>query len=166
MELNQEYVKLLFDYKDGFLYWKVQKGTMIKIGQRAAHLQKMKSGNRYTVRIDYKSYYCSRIIFLWHKGYLPEFVDHTDRDKLNDKINNLRASTKSQNCQNKSSHKNSASKYLGVHQNNSHTKWKACIYVNGKNMHLGTFETDVLAALAYNEAAKKYHGEFASLNVT
>jgi hypothetical protein len=165
MELTQKYVKSILDYNDGFLYWKVCKGRNVHIGDRAASLQKMDSGDRYVIRINYKSYYCSRIIFLWHKGFLPECVDHKDRYKLNDKINNLRAASKSQNCKNKSSLSGSTSKYLGVHFYKASKKWRAMIYISGKNKLLGTFLKEDEAALAYNEAAKIHFKEFANLNI-
>ncbi len=107
-------------------------------------------------------------------------VDHIDRNRLNNRRSNLRVATKTQNAKNKTSLEGSTSKYLGVHLNVAKctrvTKkygmkqyisysWRARICTNKKYVHLGYFKTESLAALAYNEAAKKYHGEFASLNV-
>jgi len=53
-------------------------------------------------------------------------------------------------------------KYLGVSYNRKYIRAK--ISVNGKNINLGYFKTEIDAAIAYNEAAIKYHGEFANLN--
>lgn len=108
--------------------------------------------------------------------------DHADRDTLNNQKYNLRNCTKNQNGANKPSAKNSTSKYLGVSFRKNITKyktragqkvsitkrWRATIKINHKCIHLAYFplteqgERD--AALAYNTAAKKYHGEFANLN--
>lgn len=89
--------------------------------------------------------------------------DHIDQNKLNNKRNNLRLCTGSQNLSNKGRIKTNTSGYKGVCS--SGRKWMAQITVNYKNIYLGTFPTKELAAFAYNEAAIKHFGEFASLNV-
>jgi hypothetical protein len=66
---------------------------------------------------------------------------------------------------NRSSAKESTSKYLGVSWNKGNNKWMAYIRVDGTRYHLGYFITEKEAARAYNEAAKKYHGEYANLNI-
>lgn len=106
-------------------------------------------------------------------------VDHKDRDGINNQRNNLRESTHRQNCQNRRSAKNSSSKYLGVEFKKSsrnyinkhgisvtktYTRWTARIKHNGKDCFLGSFATEELAAVAYDEAAKEFHGEFSNLN--
>jgi len=97
--------------------------------------------------------------------------DHKDHDTLNNRRNNLRIATHSQNMANRSSHKNSTSKFLGVsietHKrgNKIFKYWHAVISKDRKITFFGHFKTEELAALAYNEAAIKLHGEFANLNV-
>ena len=54
--------------------------------------------------------------------------------------------------------------YKGVTWRNDRSKWRSCITVGGKRLYLGLFETAQEAALAYNVAALKYHGEYAKLN--
>lgn len=54
--------------------------------------------------------------------------------------------------------------YKGVHWSSSINKWKAQLYVNFKLKHIGSYADKIEAAIAYNEAAKKYYGEFARLN--
>lgn len=88
-------------------------------------------------------------------------VDHINRNTLDCRKSNMRLCTIAQNnCNRKASGK---SKYLGVSIKNN--KPIAQIKHNNKVYHLGTFESEESAALAYNEAALKYHGEFANLNV-
>lgn len=163
--VTQELLKTLFDYKNGFLYWKIRPANCVQIGDIAASMHKHPiSGNRYTTKIKSRNYKHSRIVFLWHHGWLPPIVDHEDRDAMNDKIDNLRSSTRRQNNANKTSAKGSTSKYLGV---NLHLNkyWKAEIRLNGKSKHIGLFKTQELAALAYNKFAVRHHGEFANLNI-
>lgn len=164
IELTQELVRELFDYKDGFLYWKVDR-RKTKIGDIAGYILLNKGEKRRYIGILYNGYYASRIIFLWHKGYLPDYVDHIDRDTLNDKIENLRAASASQNSYNTKSHNDSFSKYKGVTLKKSTGRYGANISSNKKYISLGYYKTEEEAALAYNKAAVKYHGEFANLNI-
>lgn len=91
--------------------------------------------------------------------------DHKDHDGLNNQKNNLRIANHSQNQANRKSFKNSSSKYIGVCWKKAAKKWQAAIYQNGSNKHLGSFINESEAAIAYNEAAKIIHGEFANLNI-
>jgi hypothetical protein len=57
-----------------------------------------------------------------------------------------------------------SSEYRGVSFSKSENKWRAGIEVNGKSLNLGSFEKEVDAARAYNEAAVKYFGDLAYQN--
>lgn len=92
------------------------------------------------------------------------YVDHIDGNGLNNQRSNLRLCTPSENSRNTSSRAGSTSKYLGVCLHKS-GKWQASIKGNGKFLYLGLFCDEIDAALAYNEAAKIHHGEFARLNI-
>lgn len=164
MEITREIVKTNFDYKDGLLIWKVKFCSKIRIGEVAGCIANHKGILRRHIRINGTLYLASRLIFLWHHGWLPEIVDHKDRNPINDRIENLRAANHTQNSVNCSSKKNSSSKYLGVNFKNG-KYWQANIRINGKKTYLGYFKTEEDAALAYNEAAKIHHGEFANLNI-
>lgn len=109
-----------------------------------------------------------------------EIVDHRNHDTLDNRKSNLRICTVRQNGMNRVSRKGTTSVYLGVHKHISksrvyvksegvyrdylYEKWGARITVNGKYLTLGVFKNEVDAALAYNRAAIKYHGEFANTN--
>ena len=90
--------------------------------------------------------------------------DHIDTDKLNNRKSNLRTCTTAENSRNCKLSKNNTSGYKGVSWDKAKRKWAADIMRNYKYIHLGYFEDKEDAADAYNEAALKYHGEFAKLN--
>jgi len=91
-------------------------------------------------------------------------VDHIDHNGLNNRNSNLRLATFTQNCQNQRRLSHKTSKYKGVHWNKANKKWAAQITSNKKSHHLGYFSNEIDAACAYDQAARKYHGDFASLN--
>ena len=96
----------------------------------------------------------------------PEtLLDHEDRNGLNNQKCNLRVATKSQNAANIASQQNTSSKYLGVCFDKRTGRWIAHIKSNKIQMWLGRHDTQEQAAIAYNEAAKIHHGEFANLNI-
>jgi hypothetical protein len=90
-------------------------------------------------------------------------IDHKDRDGLNNTRENLRVATRSQNSANSRKRKGTTSKYKGVHVMRQ-GYIKAYIMFQYKRFHLGYFPTEEEAALAYDEAARRYFGEFAGLN--
>lgn len=91
-------------------------------------------------------------------------VDHINRDPLDNRRSNLRIVTRAQNAKNRSIGRANTSGYMGVGWYKHYQNWRARITTDGKKVFLGYFESRESAARAYNNAAKKYHGEFASLN--
>lgn len=89
-------------------------------------------------------------------------VDHKDHNGLNNQRSNIRPCSHAQNGMNKKPR--GTSKYLGVSFNRAWKYWAAAICINNKIKSLGSFKIEEDAARAYDEAAKKYHGEFANLN--
>jgi len=96
------------------------------------------------------------------------FLDHKDRNKLNNTRTNLRPASKNQNARNKSKKSKSYSKYIGVTKTSEASKsckpWRAYYSVNRKQINLGQFLTQKEAALARDEAVKIAFGEFSVLN--
>jgi hypothetical protein len=95
------------------------------------------------------------------KGFV---VDHKNCDSLDNRRANLRLATRAQNSYNRRKIKNATSKYIGVSFDKQKKKWQVQIRRKEKNIWLGRFKSEIEAARAYDEAAKKYHGEFARLN--
>lgn len=91
---------------------------------------------------------------------LTKLVDHKNRNRLDNRRDNLRYATRSQNCINRLS--TSKSGYRGVYLVQG--RWVAEIKYEKQRKFLGGFTTKEKAAIAYNVAAIKYHGEFAILN--
>ena len=93
------------------------------------------------------------------------FVDHINHNGLDNRKANLRLATSAQNSYNRIHfRKRKTSKYTGVSWQKQRRKWIVLIYYNKKSKFIGLFKDEIQAAKAYDEAAKKYHGEFASLN--
>jgi hypothetical protein len=92
------------------------------------------------------------------------FIDHINNNPLDNRKDNLRIVTPTQNNMNKSKHKNSSSKYIGVsfHKKNNIFESKICI--NGKVTYLGSFKNEDDAAKNRDEATKKYFGVYGNLN--
>ena len=99
-----------------------------------------------------------RVILNTPKGL---FSDHINGNKLDNRRSNLRICTHHQNNLNRP---NVTGKYKGVYWCKRQQRWMAQIMKNQANIYVGSFHTPEEAALAYNEAAKEYHGEFARLN--
>jgi hypothetical protein len=93
------------------------------------------------------------------------FADHINHNTFDNRKANLRPATQTQNNRNRRKFSGvSNSKYKGVYWKKHLKKWVAQIGVDRKVIHLGCFKKEKDAAKAYDQAAKKYHGEFASLN--
>jgi hypothetical protein len=91
-------------------------------------------------------------------------VDHKNCNSLDNRKNNLRLATRAENIRNRRKQKNTSSQFIGVSFSKSQGRWASEIKCNGKKIWLGRFDNEIDAARAYDEAAKKYFGEFARLN--
>lgn len=116
----------------------------------------------------YKQYF-HRLILNCQKGLT---IDHLDANPLNNQKINLRICSHRDNTRNsRKKGKNNTSTYKGVCldswavKRKLRKKWIARIKVNYKGINLGRYLTEIEAARAYNEAAVKYFGEFANLNI-
>jgi hypothetical protein len=93
------------------------------------------------IRVDAKLYLAHRLAFLYMEGYFPENqVDHMDRNRQNNKWENLREVSRQCNSQNCNLAKNNTSGVCGVYFDMGLNKWVAHIKISGKTIHLGCFE--------------------------
>lgn len=165
MKLTQDRLKELIDYnpETGIFLWKVDRTNKTKKGMFAGRLNK-KSGY-WQIGIDSNNYYAHRLAFLFIDGYLPENgLDHIDRDKLNNKWNNLRETSTICNMRNRNIFKNNKSGITGIHWHKSTNKWYSKITALGKQICLGVFDNLIDAARARWEAEIKYN--FPNCNTT
>lgn len=119
-----------------------------------------KIGFRYLGK--YIGFKCSSIIFLLHNGYLTKnmFVQHIDHNPFNNKPDNLRECTRSQNAQYSKLRNNNTSGHKGVYLTRDKLKWYVAIKLNGKAYYFGTYINKEDAIKASVEARKKLHGTF------
>jgi hypothetical protein len=156
MELTQEYLQSIFEYHaNGFLTWK-QTYQKSKIGKVAGHFEPKRK--YYWVKINKKIYGLHRIIFLHQNGWMPSTIDHIDRNPSNNKIENLRPVSISQNSWNSNLFKTNTSGIRGVNFSKSSNAWEARIAVNKKRICLGLFKNKQLAIDARIEAEIFYYG--------
>lgn len=93
------------------------------------------------------------------------YIDHINRNGLDNRKANLRPATALQNSWNmKKFRRKCGSRYKGVTWNKRQNKWVAQVQANGKVKFVGYFDDERQAGKAYDAAARKYHGEFAALN--
>lgn len=97
-------------------------------------------------------------------GFPSETVDHINRNKIDNREDNLRVCGQQKNCSNSPKKKNNSSGYMGVSFDKSMRGWEAYIHPNRKKIHLGYFSDKESAAKARDVAAIKYFGEYANLN--
>ena len=148
--ISQQKLKEIFNYKDGYLYKKNKKAGSKKI---IPYDKTLVLGTRY---------YIHRLIFLYHYGFFPEFVDHIDGNPINNRIENLRKANSSQNMRNQKTPKDNTSGVKNVCWHKQSKKWCVQLRLNNKKFHVGVFQDLELAELVAIEARNKYYGEWAN----
>ncbi len=160
MKLTVERLRelLRYDPTTGVFAWVADRGGA-KAGTEAGAINA--KGYRY-ICIDYTLYAAHRLAWMFvHGDCVPSIVDHKDGNPLNNRIENLRAATRSQNGQNRSAVGNNQSGHVGVYFIKGMKRpWQARLRVDGQQIYLGNFLTPEDAAAARREAAIQHHGEF------
>jgi len=144
---------LKYDSETGDFVWLVKKNGV----KKNMHAGSLNRG--YTlISINGQRYFAHRLAWIYVYGEWPcGEIDHIDGDRSNNRIENLRIVDRSQNMQNEGHARSSNSVgSLGVSRHGS--KYRARIEVNGKQTHIGTFDTVIEASVAYLKAKKMLHG--------
>jgi len=162
-KLTQERVKFLFNYKDGLLVRAVDKHTAKKgdIIKGCLTGKGYKTGKGYlSVRIDNKLIQIHRVVFLYHHGYLPKQVDHINNITTDNRIENLRECSASQNMCNKAITSMNSTGFKGVYYRKDAKKYAAQVSFDGVKYYLGLFLTAEEASVAAELKRKEVHRAF------
>jgi HNH endonuclease len=146
--LTAEELRALLDYdpETGLFTRRTNTGTA-KVGDRAGYLTGDIRHKIVAISVGNKSFKAHRLAWLHHYGKWPNGgIDHVDRDPTNNAISNLREATQLQNMAN-----------LGPCSGSTpwNGRFRSQIRINGKNIHLGMFDTPEEATMAYRNAAAK-----------
>lgn len=159
--ITQEWLLEFTIYKNGELWWKTKFTNACKLHKPIG----CDNGRGYLVcRISGKSYRVHRLIWLYHYGEWPsDDVDHINGIRNDNRIENLREATRTNNNYNRGSTPDTSSKFKGVYKRRT-KNFIAEIHKDRKKYYLGSFDSEIEAAKAYDTKAKELCGEFARLN--
>jgi hypothetical protein len=149
---------LLYDKNTGIFYWNVDR-KKVKKGDIAGGLS---SEGYIQIRILGKKMTAHRMAWLLHYGTLPKNnIDHINEIKTDNRIENLREATPSENMRNYTNNVKNTSGYKNVVWNKKASKWQVGLRVEGKKKHIGMFAFINDAIIAAQNARQQFHKEFA-----
>ena len=153
---------LSYNPATGVFTWRVRTAYRTKIGDIAGSSDRL--GYK-RIAIDGNSYMAHRLAFLMMTGDWPdEFVDHADGNPANNSWGNLRLASRLENASNQRVRKNNTSGFKGVSPRKGRGTYQASIRQGTALTYLGTFAAPEDAARAYDAAAIRMFGEFATTN--
>lgn len=148
--ITPEELRNLLRYEDGRFFWLAP--TRNK--RAGAEAGGTRGDGRWRIRINYRMYYRSQLVWLWHHGTLPDRgveIDHKSRDPSDDRIENLRLLDHSANSANRDVGTNNTSGITGVNFDKHASKWRARVRKDGELVNIGLFDTLEGAANARNQ---------------
>lgn len=154
--IDSNLIRKLFVYENGCLIWAINKGRA-KIGQKAS----VNSTGYKTFKINGKQYLEHRLIWAWHYGNVPDYLDHINNNFLDNRIENLREATHQENMCNRKTPKHNKSGVKGVYKQKN--RWRAQITANGVMKYLGSFVNLDDAKYAVIKARNSLHKNFSNL---
>ena len=154
MTLTKDFIHSLFEYKNGNLIWKV-KNTKGKVAGA------LRPTGYVSIEINSKPIMAHCLVWIMHNGSFDGYIDHIDGNRSNNKIENLRVVTWTQNQWNRKISNNNKIGIKGVRIRKDSNKYEARITVNKKRIVLGSYKDLELAELVMIMAREKYHGVYA-----
>jgi len=145
--MNQTELKRLLDYDPltGIFTAKIDRGNLKVGGQQGS----LTLDGYLELRIHDKLYKAHRLAWLWVYGYFPEnLIDHKNGDKLDNRIDNLRETTKACNSQNSKIYCTNTTGYKGVCYHKRTGRWLSQVHFKGRGIYIGAFDSSIEAALA------------------
>ena len=165
--MNDVVDAVVYDCSTGLFVWKYRPDMSNSWNARFAGKQALNidSDGYKSGRINYRIYQAHRVAWLIHYGEWPDGqVDHINMVRSDNRIDNLRLATRSENAMNRGKQNDNTSGYKGVSWHKSSGKWQAKIKKNGKCIYLGTYHDVLEAHLAYCRAVHDVHGQFARIS--
>ena len=162
-EIVQVLERLRFDKETGQFFWvNPNKHHLDLIGKVAGCVGRSNPNKKYwVIKLNGKTYKRARLVYLVTHGKWPEpCVDHINGNSLDDRPENLRQATVTENSWNHKFRKRKINLPMGVRVNPAGT-YSARISVNKKQIHLGFFKTTEEAYSVYQMARKEMYGQFA-----
>lgn len=166
-ELTQERARELFNYDPdtGVVTRKITTSHNAIKGSTVGYVT---TSGYLSLSVQNKHYYVHRIIWLLVYGNFPsDQTDHKNQIRTDNRLSNLRSVTRKTNSKNKRLPSNNTSGSMGVYWSKHSGKWLSAIQINGKAIHLGSFEHFKDALVVRKSAEQKYsfhenHGQCAS----
>lgn len=150
---------LHYDPDTGDLRWKMKISRKVVVGAIAGTLNKKQ--NRWQIQIGGVIYKTARIVYYMHTGIEPlGEIDHKNNNPSDNRFDNLRDSTHSQNNMNKKVQSNNTSGFKGVSYHKTRGEFIAYAKLNGKTHYAGWHKTAESAGKAARELREKLHGGF------
>lgn len=144
---------LRYEPDTGLLFWKEDRGP-VKAGTRAGCL---KARGYIRVKFHGRLIAAHRIAFALTHGRWPSIVDHINRNPSDNRAANLRETTPVGNGQNRSASQRPSGRLYGTYYKARNRRWCAQIRFDGKERHLGLFDTEQAAHAAYMAAKRAMH---------
>ncbi|QDX29533.1 HNH endonuclease [Dickeya poaceiphila] len=155
---HRQLIELInYDESTGIFTWNVDRTGGVKKGDEAGYINNL--GYR-MIKLFGELHLAHRLAWFYKHKYWPSNLDHLDRNKDNNSLNNLRECSKSENQMNRAVPSNNTSGVKGVVWNKRTSKWQAQAGLNGKRYYLGLFNELSDAKNAYISFCKENHGEF------
>lgn len=155
--ITQETIKerLHYDANTGLFRWRYSVVGGVQPWEEAGTLEK---DGYIRIRVKGKSYLAHRLAWLYVTGEFPKKqIDHLNRVRDDNRIENLRDVSQSVNKQNNSGYATNTSGHAGVCWDKSMKKWRVQLMLNYKRLFFGYYDDFELACLVADEAKDKYH---------